>query len=271
MSKPDRWAAEDVVDADKRAAIPPPIEVRLGLELSHPSTGTVGQVVAFTEGARIILEDAAGRRHEFAPIDGFFEHNNRRVALRTGPGGPTASSYTASGSLSAEPSRAGVAQASRIWVEGIHDAELIEKIWGDDLRAEAIVVEPLHGADELAAAVSNFQPGPDRRLGILLDHLVDGSKESRIAATISHPNVLVTGHPYVDIWEAVKPPAIGLEAWPSVPRGIPWKEGIVAELGFQEHTGRFWGSVLSSIDSYTDLETPLVNAVERIIDFVTGG
>jgi hypothetical protein len=154
-------------------------------------------------------------------------------------------------------------------VEGIHDAELIERIWGDDLREEAVVVEPLHGADDLVAAVAGFGPGPDRRLGVLLDHLVDGSKEWRIAERVSHPQVLIAGHPYVDIWQAIKPAAIGIEAWPVVPPGQPWKEGIVTALGFQENTGRFWLQVLDSISSWTDVEAPLVNAVERLIDFVT--
>ena len=73
-----------------------------------------------------------------------------------------------------------VARASRIWVEGIHDAALVERIWGDDLRIEGVVVEPLDGIDELPAAVAEFGPGPTRRLGVLVDHLVAGSKESRI-------------------------------------------------------------------------------------------
>ena len=44
-----------------------------------------------------------------------------------------------------------VAKASRIWVEGIHDAALVERIWGDDLRVEGVVVEPLDGIDDLDA------------------------------------------------------------------------------------------------------------------------
>ena len=53
-----------------------------------------------------------------------------------------------------------VARASRIWVEGIHDAALVERIWGDDLRIEGVVVEPLDGIDELPQAVRGFGPGP---------------------------------------------------------------------------------------------------------------
>lgn len=269
MSDSNRWEADDVIDADRRAAIAPDLEVPLGTVLTHRSTQTTGRVVAFTEGQRVILKDAAGNRHEFAPIDGFFEHDGVRVALRapkTTAGQSTR--YTASGSVDVGVSRAKVARASRIWVEGIHDAELIEKIWGDDLREEGIVVEPLHGADDLSASVDAFGPSPTRRLGILLDHLVGGSKESRLAADVTSSHVLITGHPYVDIWQAIKPGAFGIEAWPVVPRGRPWKEGIVAALGFQEETGRFWRGVLASVSSYADVETPLVNAVEQLIDFV---
>ena len=177
--------------------------------------------------------------------------------------------FTASGSIDAGASRARTARASRIWVEGIHDAELIEKIWGDDLREAAVAVEPLHGADDLGPAVDAFRPGPRRRLGILLDHLVDGSKESRIAETIRDRNVLICGHPYVDIWAAIKPQTIGITTWPEVPIGEPWKEGVINRLGLGTVSGVFWGKVLASVMSYRDVETPLVNAVEQLIDFVT--
>ncbi len=67
---------------------------------------------------------------------------------------------TDSGSIAVDGARARVARASRIWVEGIHDAALVERIWGDDLRIEGVVVEPLDGIDDLPAAVADF--GPDR-------------------------------------------------------------------------------------------------------------
>jgi hypothetical protein len=126
--------------------------------------------------------------------------------------------------------RAQVAKASRIWVEGTHDAELVERVWGHDLRVEGVVVEPLDGVDDLAGLVRAFRPGPGRRLGVLVDHLVPGSKESRIVAGVQHPHLLVTGHPYVDVWQAVKPRAVGIAAWPVVPKGQPWKEGVCAAL-----------------------------------------
>lgn len=197
-------------------------------------------------------------------------HNGVRVAMREPVATPQATRrFTASGSIETGGSRARVARASRIWVEGLHDAELIEKIWGDDLREAAIVVEPLHGADDLESAVNQFRPGPARRLGVLLDHLVAGSKETRIARSVNDPDVLILGHPYVDIWQAIKPGTFGIAEWPEVPRGQPWKEGVIAGLGLNIDSGRFWTKVLESVSSYKDVETPLVNAVEQLIDFVT--
>jgi hypothetical protein len=141
-------------------------------------------------------------------------------------------------------------------------------VWGDDLRIEGVVVEPLHGVDDLAAVVRDFAPGPGRRLGVLVDHLVPGSKESRIVAAVNDPHVLVTGHPYVDIWQAVRPASVGIAAWPDVPRGVPWKEGVCAALGVGD-VNAMWRRVLGAVDSYADLDTPLLGAVERLIDFVT--
>jgi hypothetical protein len=165
-------------------------------------------------------------------------------------------------------SPARVARASRILVEGVHDAELVEKVWGDDLRVEGVVVELLDGADNLLEVVRGFGPRPGRRLGILLDHLVDDSKETRLAAGVDHPDVLVTGHPFVDIWAAVKPAVVGIPAWPEVPRGEEWKEGVCRRLGVGDPRA-FWKQILGSVRSYADLEPPLVGAVEQLIDFVT--
>jgi hypothetical protein len=117
--------------------------------------------------------------------------------------------------------------------------------------------------------VRGFGPGPGRRLGILLDHLVDGSKETRLAAGVDHPDVLVTGHRFVDVWQAVRPAALGIRAWPVVPPGTPWKEGVIAALGSDEAPAAFWRRVLASVGDWTDLESDLIGAVERLIDFVT--
>ena len=161
-----------------------------------------------------------------------------------------------------------VAQASRIWVEGVHDAALVERVWGADLRVEGVVVEPLDGIDELAARVGEFGPTATARLGVLVDHLVPGSKESRIVAGVRNPHVLINGHPYVDVWQAVKPAAIGIRAWPRVPRGMPWKEGVCAALGVSDPR-EMWRRVLAGVRSFADIEVPLLRSVEELIDFVT--
>ncbi len=269
MPKQDRWAQDDVLaDFNKREYRV--LEVRTGMTLKHTGSGFAGTVAEFTQGGDVVLTSQWGEQQSFPAHDGAFMHNGSRVAMRAPAAAKRAAlRFTASGSIETGASRARTARASRIWVEGIHDAELIEKIWGDDLREAAVAVEPLHGADDLSSAVAGFRPRPRRRLGILLDHLVDGSKESRIADTIRDRNVLICGHPYVDIWAAVKPRAIDIAAWPEVPHGEAWKEGVVRRLGLDVASGSFWRSVLGSIDSYRDIEMPLVNAVEQLIDFVT--
>ena len=109
-------------------------------------------------------------------------------------------------------------------------------MWGHDLRVEGIVVEPLHGVDDLAAAIRSFSPTPGRRLGILVDHLIEGTKEQRIVAeALAVPgaagNVKIVGHPFIDIWQAVKPAKLGLKTWPAVPHGEDWKKGTLRRLG----------------------------------------
>jgi hypothetical protein len=101
-----------------------------------------------------------------------------------------------------------------------------------------------------------------------VDHLVQGSKESRIVAAVTSPHVLVTGHPYIDVWQAVKPKAVGIAAWPVIGRGQEWKQGVCAALGWGE-PWEGWKRVLAAVDSYADIEVPLLQSVERLIDFVT--
>ena len=101
---------------------------------------------------------------------------------RPTPSGESGTKLSAAGGVVSAQSVARVAQASRFWVEGDHDARFMERVWGDELRELGIVVEPMRGIDDLAAAVAEFQPRAHRRLAILVDHLVPGSKETRIAA-----------------------------------------------------------------------------------------
>ena len=248
-----------------------------------------GAVVAVEPGS-VTLEDRFGKRRVF-PLPGTFLLEGKRVTLvKPSPKPEKPGSYppggrppvppgnvgrrTASGSIAAPQQRAKVAKASRIYVEGKHDAELVEKIWGDDLRDVGVVVEYLEGVDDLPAIVKTFEPGPGRRLGVLVDHLVDGSKESRIAAAVARsPYVLVVGHPFIDIWAAVKPARLGLERWPDVPPGQPWKEGVLARIGWPARTSAdvaaAWRRILRAVTSYADLEPELLGRVEELIDFVT--
>ena len=152
-------------------------------------------------------------------------------------------------------------------------------MWGDDLRVEGVVVELLQGADNLEEVLAEFRPGPERRAGVLLDHLVPRSKESRIAEAIARgphgANVLIVGHPFVDIWQAVKPARVGLEAWPTVPRSIEWKTGICLALGWpadeQADIADAWSRIRGRVRNFRDLEPELVGRVEHLIDFVTVG
>ena len=250
----------------QKKAPPPQVAAESGMVLEEVLTGWVGAVVACDK-ENVSLEDRHGKVRVF-PLGVFLLDGKAVNAVRPRGAAPVAKTRTASGSVVVQDLKARVARASRIWVEGKHDAELVERVWGHDLRVEGIVVEPLDGVDDLPALVRSFSPSSGRRVGVLVDHLVAGSKESRIVAEVTSPHVLVTGHPYVDIWQAVKPAAVGIAAWPVIPRGQEWKAGVCEALGWGE-SWEGWKRVLAAVDSYTDLEVPLLQSVERLIDFVT--
>jgi hypothetical protein len=245
------------------------------LVVEDVETGFCGAVVMVektTAGLTVTLEHRHGRHRVFPMGHGFLVEGTAVQLVRpSAAAAPRAPRRTASGSLAAPSAPARAARASRIYVEGRHDAELVEKVWGDDLRVEGVVVEHLGGIDDLAAEVRDFGPGPARRLGVLVDHLVPGSKESRIAAQVTSPHVLVLGHPYIDVWQAVRPAALGIAGWPAVPRGTPWKEGVCAALGWPVDPPAAWRRILGAVRSYADLEPTLLGRVEELIDFVAAG
>lgn len=243
------------------------IELRPGIRLTHARSLVTGRVTE-VDGAHLVLERRDGRTRRF-PVTDRYLVDLRPVTLVT----PQAARPAATAGISASGARvdagaAKVARPDRIWVEGIHDAELVEKVWGAELRDLAIVVEPLGGIDDLPAQIRSFAPGPGRRLGVLVDHLVSGSKEQRLAAQVTSPHVLITGHPFVDVWAAVRPHVAGIDAWPDVPKGTPWKEGVAAALGVADHRD-VWRRALTGVRSYADLDVGLVGAVERLLDFLT--
>ena len=274
---------DDVLQTDWRApargrAVEVPADK--GLVVEEVTTDWCGEIVAVERDLdTVTLEDRRGKRRTFPLGPGFLLEGKPvilRAPTRQGPATPT---RTASGSVAVQGAKARVARASRIFVEGRHDAELVEKVWGDDLRIEGVVVEYLAGVDDLPSHLSAFGPGPQRRVGVLVDHLVRGSKESRIAdAVVRGPHgkhVLVVGHPYVDVWQAVKPTRLGLEKWPVVPRTMEWKHGICMHLGWPHRTqadiAQAWKRILAQVRSFQDLEPAFLGRVEELIDFVTAG
>jgi hypothetical protein len=267
----------DLTPPWKKSAPLPEVAADPDLVVEEVDTGFCGAVIRVektAEGLTVTLEDRHGRHRVFPMTPGAFLLDGKPVTLvrpRVAPA-PRGPLLSASGSVAVPGTKARVARAGRIYVEGRHDAELVERVWGHDLRVEGVVVEYLEGVDDLPAIVAAFSPGPDARLGVLVDHLVPGSKESRIAAAAAGPNVLVVGHPYIDVWEAVKPSSVGIREWPRVPRGQDWKTGVCRALGWTDlTTGEAWQRILASVGSYKDLQPELLGRVEELIDFVTAG
>ena len=287
-----RYGSDVLAAGSGRPGVPvrrefPVVTIELGLVVEDAAAQFCGAVAGWEKDA-VVLEDRHGKRRVFPFGPGAFLLEGVPVTLvRPGPGSAAAGSdpaagaagsggraghgpgRTASGSVAAPRGPAKVARASRIYVEGRHDAELVEKIWGDDLRDVGVVVEYLGGIDDLPAIVDRFGPEPGRRLGVLVDHLVDGSKESHVAARVGSRHVLVVGHPFIDVWAAVKPARLGLDRWPGVPRGIPWKDGVLAAIGWPPDTAAAWQRILRSVRSFADLEPEFLGRVEELIDFVT--
>ncbi|MES2170529.1 MAG: DUF3097 family protein [Actinomycetota bacterium] len=276
----DRFG-DGVVDDNRgrrSLTVAPDVEAHAGLEVEHGESGFYGVVLGI-EGRLVRVEDFDGMVRVFPLGTGFLVGGAAATLVAPTPV-PAGTARTASGSFAVADQRARVAQPSRIFVEGRHDAELVEKVWGADLRAEGVVVEYLGGIDDLAQIVREFAPTAHRRLGVLVDHLVPGSKESRIADSVIDPNVLVVGHPFVDVWQGVKPARLSSfgprwSEWPVIPRNVEWKHGICEALGWphtdQADIAAAWQRILGSVRTYADLEPVLLARVEELIDFVTAG
>ncbi|MDR1823830.1 MAG: DUF3097 domain-containing protein [Bifidobacteriaceae bacterium] len=246
-----------------------------GLVVEDVETGWVGAIVRVEKAGGmhlVVLENRHGQLKTFR-LGGGFWIDGQPVTLTPPAGGEPAPKRTASGSTTVAGAKARVARESRIWVEGRHDAELIQRVWGEDLALEGVVVEMLDGVDHLADRVAEFAPDGERRLGVLVDHLVPGSKESRIAAEVAgrcrDGSILILGHPYVDVWQAIKPERIGLAAWPAIERGQEWKAGVLERLGWPPDQRAAWAKLLGRVRGYQDLEPSLLGRVEELIDFVS--
>ena len=286
----DRYGS-DVLSGDWRAprgGRSREVEAETGLVVEDVETGWCGAVIRVEKagGMQVVhLEDRRGRSKGFPLGPGFLLDGSpviltapKAAARAQVAAARQAASRTASGSVAVHGAKARVASGSRIFVEGRHDAELVERVWGHDLRIEGVVVEMLDGVDDLSAAIRDFQPGPGRRMGVLVDHLVAGTKEHRVVQEAQRlqpyaAHVRILGHPYVDVWQSVRPERLGLRAWPVIPRGQSWKHGICAHLGWPHETqadiARAWKQILGTVRSYADLEPTLLASVEELIDFVT--
>jgi len=273
-----RSYSPDLTPPWKKSQPAPEVPADPDLVVEEAGTGFCGAVIR-CEAGTVTLEDRFGKHRVFPLAPRGFLLEGKVVTLVRPAPSVVRPTRTASGSVAVPGARARVARAGRIYVEGRHDAELVEKVWGDDLRIEGVVVEYLDGVDDLSEHLRDFGPGPNRRVGVLVDHLVPGSKESRIAqAVMKSPvgkHVLIVGHPFIDIWAAVKPERFGKTAWPQVPRHLEWKKGVCQAWGWphrdQADIVRAWKHILGGVRDYNDLDPSLLGRVEELIDFVTAG
>ncbi|WP_406249694.1 DUF3097 domain-containing protein [Microbacterium sp. M] len=273
----DRYGADVLAKGwqERAAKKIPQVPAEPDLVVEVADDGFCGAVTKVQSGT-VELEDWKGRKRLF-PLGGGFLIDGQPVKLVPPAPKEKGPRRTASGSFAVADQRARVALPSRILVEGRHDAELVEKVWGADLRVEGVVVEYLQGVDLLDELLAAEPPSAKRRYGVLVDHLVPGSKESRIADAVTRgphgAHVRIVGHPYVDVWQCVKPEALGIARWPEIPRDIEWKIGICKAFGWphadQADIARAWQAILSKVTTYRDLEPSLLGRVEELIDFVT--
>ncbi|QTV79436.1 DUF3097 domain-containing protein [Microbacterium sp. NIBRBAC000506063] len=273
----DRYGSDVLAPGwrERAAKVVPQVPAEVDLVVEVAEDGFCGAVTK-REGGLVELEDFRGKRRLF-PMGRGFLIDGEPVELVAPAVAQAARGRTASGSFAVADARARTALPSRILVEGRHDAELVEKVWGDDLRIEGVVVEYLEGVDLLDDLLRAEPPSAERRYGVLVDHLVPGSKESRIAQAIERgPHgrfVRIVGHPFVDVWQCVTPAALGIRAWPEIPRGTDWKTGVCRAFGWpasdQADIAHAWKRILGRVGSFRDLEPALLGRVEELIDFVT--
>lgn len=282
----DRYGPDILVQDPHQSAQHPrrrarEVAIAANLVVEDVETGWVGAITRWEKSGGIFLidlEDRHGRIRSFRIGPGFLIDGEPVVLVPPAPQPQhTPARRTASGSLAVPDARPQVALPSRIWVEGRHDADLIMKVWGEDLAYDGVAVELLEGVDNLATVLREFRPGPGRRAGVLVDHYVPGSKETRLvqqalAGLPGRDHVLVLGHPYIDVWQAIKPARVGLSAWPDIPRGTDIKAGTLQVLGLPAATpadiARGWQAILARVRTYADIEPSLLGRMEELIDFV---
>src|SRR5690606_29600834 len=133
---PDVLAGRDPRDprpwAARRRPASRPVPAEPGLVVEDVETGWVGAVVRVEKSGGmhvVVLEDRHGRTRTFGLGPGFWVDGEPvelvAPAAPAASAGPARPARTASGSVAVPGARARVARASRLWVEGRHDAELV--------------------------------------------------------------------------------------------------------------------------------------------------
>src|SRR5260370_36667648 len=124
----DRYGA-DVLAAGRRQPRSTEHPAELGMVVEDAETGYVGAVVRVEYG-RVQLEDRHGRTRGFPLGPGYLLEGRPVILTAPRRAAPTGVGRTASGSVAVPDARARVARASRIYVEGRDDAELVGPRWG---------------------------------------------------------------------------------------------------------------------------------------------
>lgn len=125
----DRYGTDVLADGGWKKKAPPPqvVEALRGVVVEEVASGFVGAVVG-VEGRMVRLEDRRGKVRVF-PIGPGFLIDGKAVALRVPKVQPKSAGplRSASGSFAVQGAKARVARGSRIFVEGRHDADLIDR------------------------------------------------------------------------------------------------------------------------------------------------
>jgi hypothetical protein len=197
-----------------KVAVDVPAEKDLVVEVADGFCGAVTRI----EGGQVELEDYRGRRRLF-PMGAGFMIDGEPVRLvhpaRAGTAGARRSAPPR------DPSRSTIPCAHRAAEPDPRRAGTTPSSWrrsGGTIcapRASSWSTCRSRPAGGLLAAAP---PRRDRRYGVLVDHLVPGSKETRIVEQIMRgphgAHLRIVGHPYIDVWQCVTPTAMGIRAWP---------------------------------------------------------
>ena len=254
------------------------IDADLGLVVEEVTTDWCGEIVKVERDlGTVTLEDRRRKRRTF-PLGPGFLLEGRPVVLvaptRKGPAArrvrrpgrsPSRASRRGSRGPAGSSSRAGTTPSSSRRCGATTCASRVSS-WSTS-----------RASTTSARTCATSGPDPERRVGVLVDHLVPGSKESRIAQSVAKSpigkHVLIVGHPFIDIWAAVRPERLGKKEWPKVPRNIEWKHGVCQQWGWphrdQADIARAWKHILGGVRGFQDLDPALLGRVEELIDFVT--